>query len=104
MNSVEDGQISGVAIVTWRKRNGSLPAVVFYDDDESHSSDVTCQVVVKSGGNVIKSVSGITGYSWTFTDETSLNSGDYFNALTFEISTQKPGVTDSTAITINVSR
>ena len=104
VNGVKDGQISGVATVTWRKRNGSLPAVVFYDDDESHSSDATCQVVVKSGGNVIKSVSGITGYSWTFTDETSLNSGDYFNALTFEISTQKPGVTDSTAITINVSR
>lgn len=78
--------------MTWRKRNGSLPAVVFYDDDESHSSVATCQVVVKSGGNVIKPVSGITGYSSTFADETSLNSGAYFNALTFEISTQKPGL------------
>lgn len=104
INGVEGGQISGVATVTWRKRGGSLPAVVFYGDDESQASDATYQVVVKSGSSVVKTVSGVTGESWAFADETALNGGGYFSSLTFEIRAQKSGFTDSAITTIAVTR
>lgn len=60
VNGVEGGQIAGVATVTWKTRDGSLPEVVF-NDDENQATDSTYQVVVKSGGAVIKTVSGVTG-------------------------------------------
>ena len=104
VNGVEGGQISGVAILTWRKRDGSLPAVMFFGDDESQVSDAVYQVVVKSGGSVIKTVSGLTGESWSFADETVLNGGSYYSSLTFEIVAQKPGFADSHLVQIKVSR
>lgn len=104
VNGVEGGQISGVATVTWRKRDGSLPAVMFYGDDESRVSDAAYQVVVKSGSTVVKTVSGITGESWSFTDEMALNGGAYYSSLAFEISAQKPGFTDSVAARVSVTR
>lgn len=103
VNGVEGGQISGVATVTWRKRDGAVPAVVFNGDDESQATDVSYQVVVKSG-STIKTVSGITGESWSFSDETTQNGGAYYSSLTFEISAQKPGFADSKSATISVSR
>lgn len=104
VNGVEGGQISGVATVTWRKREGSLPAVVFYGDDVDHAGDATYQVVVRSGGSVVKTVSGITGSSWAFDDELALNSGTYYQNLTFEVIAQKPGFADSKSATISASR
>ncbi|AUZ58719.1 Phage protein [Pseudomonas sp. XWY-1] len=104
VNGVEGGQISGVATVTWRKRDGAVPAVVFNGDDESQATDVSYQVVVKSGSTVIKTVSGITGESWSFSDETTQNGGTYYSSLTFEISAQKPGFEDSKPATISSSR
>nr|EPB94441.1 hypothetical protein L321_18897 [Pseudomonas plecoglossicida NB2011] len=104
VNGVEGGQISGVATVTWRKREGSLPAVVFYGDDVDQASDATYQVVVRSEGAVVKTVSGITGSSWTFDDEVALNGGVYYQNLTFEISAHKPGYSDSGALVVSVTR
>ncbi|WP_177333522.1 hypothetical protein, partial [Pseudomonas sp. NBRC 111129] len=105
VNGVEGGgQISGVAAVTWRVRDGAVPAVIFYGDDVDQASDATYQVVVRSGSTVVKTVSGITGNSWTFEDELTLNGGAYYQSLTFEISAQKPGFADSASIAIQVSR
>ena len=104
VNGLEGGQISGVATVTWRKRDGAVPAVVFYGDDDSQTTDVSYQVVVKSGGAVVKTVSGISGESWVFADETALNSGSYYSSLAFEVSAQKPGYADSQLRAITVTR
>lgn len=104
VNGVEGGQISGVATVSWRKREGSLPALVFYGDDDDQASDATYQVVVRSGGSVVKTVGGITGNTWRFDDELALNGGAYYSSLTFEIIAQKPGFADSKSATISVSR
>ncbi|MFJ2711642.1 phage tail protein [Pseudomonas sp. NPDC087346] len=104
VNGLEGRQISGVATVTWRRRDGALPAVVFNGNDETQVTDATYQVVVKSGGSVVKTVSGITGESWAFADEAVLNGGGYYSSLTFEISAQKPGFTDSVAAGISVTR
>ncbi|MDV5387613.1 phage tail protein [Pseudomonas juntendi] len=104
VNGVEGGQISGVATVTWRKREGSLPAVVFYGDDVDQASDATYQVVVRSGGVVVKTVRGITGNSWTFEDELALGGGAYYQNLTFEVTAQRPGFADSASIAVQVSR
>ncbi|KAF0251979.1 phage tail protein [Pseudomonas putida] len=105
VNGVEGGgQISGVATVTWRVRDGAVPAVVFYGDDVDQAGDATYQVVVRSGGSVVKTVGGITGNTWRFDDELALNGGAYYSSLTFEISAQKPGFADSASIAVQVSR
>ncbi|WP_145128148.1 phage tail protein [Pseudomonas sp. URMO17WK12:I11] len=104
VNGLEGGQISGVATATWRNRDGGLPAVMFYGDDVGQVGDSTYQVVVKSGGKLVKTVSGLTGESWSFEDETVLNGGSYYSSLTFEISAQKPGYADSGFQSITVSR
>jgi hypothetical protein len=104
VNGVVSGQITGVATVTWRKRDGTIPAVVFNGDDQSQLTDATYQVIVKSGSSVVKTVSGITGDSWTFADETSLNGGAYFSSLTFEISAQKSGLSGSHVNSVSVTR
>jgi len=104
VNGVEGGQVSGVAAVTWRTREGISPAVVFYSDDIDQAGDSTYQVVVRSGGAVVKTMSGITGSSWTFADETSLNGGTYYKNLTFEVVAQKPGFSDSRVSVVQVTR
>ncbi|WP_455886914.1 phage tail protein [Pseudomonas rustica] len=104
VNGVGGGQISGVSTVTWRKRDGAVPAVVFNGDDVSQVSDSTYQVVVKSGSTVVKTVTGITGESWSFADETTLNGGTYYSSLTFEIVAQKPGFSDSRVSTVKIDR
>lgn len=104
VNGVDGGQISGVATVTWRKREGTMPTVVFYGDDVDQASDSTYQVVVRSGGAVVKTVSGITDSSWTFDDELALNGGLYYQNLTFEISAQKSGYSVSPASVVSVTR
>lgn len=104
VNGLDGGQISGVATVTWRNRDGGLPAVMFYGDDVGQVVDSTYQVVVKSGGSVVKTVSGLTEESWSFEDETVLNGGSYYSSLTFEISAQKSGYADSGFQSITVRR
>lgn len=104
VNGVGGGQISGVATVTWRKRDGAVPAVVFNGDGVSQVSDSTYQVVVKSGSTVVKTVTGITGESWSFADETTLNGGTYYSSLTFEVVAQKPGFSDSRVSTVKIDR
>lgn len=104
VNGLEGGQISGVATVTWRKRDGAVPAVVFYGDDDSQTTDATYQVIVKSGGSVVKTVSGITGESWSFADEKTLNGGTYYSSLTLDISAQRPGFSDSAITSVIVTR
>ena len=104
VNGLEGGQISGVATLTWRKRDGAAPSVMFYGDDVDQTGDATYQVVVRSGSSVVKTVSGITGSSWTFNDEMALNGGSHYQILTFEVTAQKPGFADSTSIAVQVSR
>lgn len=104
VNGVGGGQISGVATVTWRKRDGAVPAVVFNGDDVSQVSDSTYQVVVKSGSSVVKTVTGITGESWSFADETTLNGGAYYSSLTFGVVAQKSGFSDSRVSTVKIDR
>lgn len=104
VNGVEGGQIAGVATVTWRKRDGAVPAVVFNGDDVSQVTDSTYQVAVKSGSSVVKTVTGITGESWSFADETALNGGAYYSSLTFEVVAQKPGFSDSRVSTVKIDR
>lgn len=104
VNGGEGGLISGAATLTWRKRDGAVPAVMFYSDDVSQASASTYKVTVRSGTTVIKTVSGITGESWTFDDELALNGGVFYKSLAFDVVAQKPGFADSTVITINVSR
>lgn len=104
VNGADGGQISGVATVTWKSREGTLPAVVFYSDDADQASDSTYQVVVRTGGAVVKTVSGITDSSWTFDDEMALNGGVYYESLDFEISAHKPGYSDSGALVVSVTR
>ena len=83
---------------------GLLPAVMFYGDDSDQVGDATYQVIVKSGGTVVKTVSGITGESWTFADEMALNGGSYYSSLTLEIGAQKPGFSDSAVVRVIVTR
>lgn len=105
VNNTDGGQISAsTAKLTWRKRDGALPAVLFYSDDVSQATDATYKVVVKSGSTVLKTVTGITAEEWSFTDETAYNGGQYFSALTFEISAQKSGFADSPAVVISITR
>lgn len=104
VNGVEGGLISGLATMTWRKRDGALPAVIFHGDDVSQVSDSTYKVTVKSGSTVIKTVYGIAGEAWTFADEQSLNGGIYFKNLLFEVVAQKPGFADSPGVLISVTR
>lgn len=68
VNGGEGGLISGAATVTWRKRDGAVPAVMFYSDDIGQASSSTYKVTVKSGSTVVKTVSGISGESWAFDD------------------------------------
>ena len=77
---------------------------MFCGDDESQTTDATYQVIVKSGGSVVKTVSGITGESWSFADEKTLNGGAYYSSLAFEISAQKPGFSDSVVARVSVTR
>ncbi|AYN11774.1 phage tail protein [Pseudomonas putida] len=104
VNGLDGGQVSGGTTVTWRKRDGTVPAVVFNGDDESQVSDSTYKVVVKAGGSVVTTVTGITGDSWSFADETTLNGGAYYSSLAFEVSAQKPGYSDSAALVVSVTR
>lgn len=90
--------------LTWRKRDGALPAVTFYSDDVSQATDAIYKITVRSGSTVVKTVSGIAGESWTFDDELALNGGIYFKSPAFEIVAQKPGFADSTVITIDLTR
>jgi len=103
VNGHGSGFISGLATITWRKRDGGAPAVVFDGDDVSYGSSLT-RIVVKSGSTVVKDVAGITGETWTFTDEQALNGGAWFSGLTFEISGQKAGFLDSAAVVITTTR
>jgi hypothetical protein len=104
VNGVESGLISGAATVTWRKRDGAVPAVMFYSDDVSQSSASTYKVTVKSGASVVKTVSGIVGETWTFADEQSLNGGTYLKSLRFEVSAQNSGFADSMPVVVTVTR
>ena len=103
VNGHGSGFISGLATITWRRRDGGTPAVVFNSDDVSYGSSLT-RIVVKSGGQVVKDVAEVEGESWVFDDEQALNDGTWFRNLTFEVSAQKPGFPDSSPAVISASR
>jgi hypothetical protein len=103
VNGRASGFISGPATITWRRRDGGAPAVFFDGDDVSYGSALT-RIVVKSGGTVVKNVAGITGETWTFSDEQALNGGSWFSGLTFEVSAQKVGFPDSSPAVIVTTR
>lgn len=103
VNGQGGGVISGPATVTWRRRDGAAPAVVFDEDDVSYGSALT-RIVVKSGGVVVKDVAGITGESWTFEDEQELNGGPWLNSLEFEVLSQKLGFSDAAPSLITIAR
>ncbi len=103
VNGSAGGVISGVATVTWRKREGSLPAVMFYGDDVSQATDSTYTVTVRNGTTQVAQVSGLTAESWVFSGEQALNGGAYFKQLTFEIVAVKSGGS-SAPITVSVTR
>ena len=103
VNGQEGGAISGPATVTWRRRDGAAPAVVFDEDDVSYGSALT-RIVVKSGGVVVKEVAGIDGESWVFDDEKALNDGTWFDDLGIAIYAQKSGIADSHPMQILLTR
>lgn len=103
VNGQEGGFISGAATVTWRKRDGAVPAVVYEDDDVSYGAAQT-RVVVTSGGRVVKEVEGLEGESWTFDDEQMVAGGNWFGELGFEVHSQKAGFEDSLPMTIVTAR
>ncbi|WP_243055347.1 phage tail protein [Pseudomonas sp. BP01] len=103
VNGQEGGFITGPATVTWRRRDGAVPAVVFDGDDVSYGSALT-RIVIKSGGVVVKEVAGLDGESWVFDDEQALNDGAWFSNLTFEVSTNKVGFPYSTTVVIVSTR
>ncbi len=103
VNGHEGGFISGPATITWRRRGGGAPAVVFDGDDVSYGSSMT-RIVVKSGGGVVKEVTGIDGESWVFDDEQVLNGGAWFDDLVFEVFSQEIGFPDSVAAVILAKR
>ena len=104
VNGAEGGEISGVATVTWRRRDGSVPAVVFQADDISQGSETTYKIIVRSGTSMVKTVEGIGSESWTFDDELALNGGVYFNTLIFQLVAQKSGFEDSQVVEVTVNR
>ena len=103
VNGHEGGFISGPATITWRRRDGGAPAVVFHGDDVSYGSSMT-RIVVKSGGGVVKEVTGIDGESWVLDDELALNGGGYFGDLVFEVYSQSYGSSDSAPAVTYASR
>ncbi len=103
VNGQQGGMISGPVTVTWRKRDGGAPAVVFDGDDVSYGGALT-RIVVKSRGAVVKDVAGIPGESWAFEGEQALNGGAWFDDLGIEIYAQKSGVSDSHPMQILVTR
>lgn len=103
INGHEGGVFTGQAAITWRRRDGGVPAVVFEGDDSSYGTSLT-RIVVKSDGVVVKEVAGIVGEAWTFEDEQDLNGGVFFSNLTFEVSSQKPGFPDSIPAVISATR
>lgn len=104
VNNVAGGKITGAATVTWRKRDGALPAVLFHDDDTSQATTATYKIVVKNGATVVKTVTGVAGEAWSFADEMTINGGSYYTALTFDVIAQKTGYAESAPITISISR
>lgn len=103
VNGQGGGVISGPATVTWRRRDGAAPAVVFDEDDVSYGSALT-RIVVKSGGVVVKDVAGITGESWTFEDEQELNGGAWFSGLKFEVYSHVRALDSSAPVVMSVER
>ncbi|WP_372029918.1 phage tail protein [Pseudomonas kurunegalensis] len=87
VNGQQGGFISGVATVTWRKRDGGAPAVVFEGDDVSYGASQT-RIVVRSNGVVVAEVVGVAGESWTFDGEKDVNNGSLFEVLDYEIYSQ----------------
>lgn len=53
VNGQVGGFISGPATVTWRRRDGGAPAVIFDGDDVSYGDALT-RIVLKSGGAVVR--------------------------------------------------
>lgn len=90
VNGKEGAVITGPATVTWRRRDGPVPAVVFEGDDVSYGSSLT-KIVAKSRGGVVTEIVGIGEQSCTFDDERVFNSGMLFDELDFEIYSQVEG-------------
>lgn len=103
VNGQEGGVITGPATVTWRRRDGGVPAVVFDGDDVSYGDAMT-RIIVKSEGMVIKDVVGIVGEGWTFDDEADMNGGEFRDALNFEVYSEVAGFSTSIGTYISVNR
>ncbi|MDD2005102.1 phage tail protein [Pseudomonas putida] len=103
INGQEGGFITGPATVTWKRRNGGAPAVVFDGDDVSYGDALT-RIVVKSGGAVVKDVAGISGEAWTFVDEKDINGGSFFEQLDFELRSHGQGLVESAPTVVSSSR
>lgn len=103
VNGQEGGFITGPATVTWRRRDGAVPVVVFDGDDDSFGN-VSVRLVITADGNIVKEVAGIKDEVWAFQDEKDINGGVTFNNLTFDIFAQKPGFQDSMPIRCHATR
>ena len=103
VNGHEGGFISGPATITWRKRDGGAPAVVFDGDDVSYGSALT-RIVVRARGIVVKEVVGIAGESWAFDDEKDVNGGALFDELDSEVYSQMAGMADSAPALVSSKR
>lgn len=103
VNGLAGGAITGPATVTWRRRDGGSPAVVFEGDDVSYGDALT-RIVVKSGEQVVKEVVGIAGEAWTFEDEQNLNEGAWFSGLKFEVYSHVPAFDSSAPVVVSVER
>lgn len=103
VNGQEGGFITGPATVTWRRRDGAVPAVVFDGDDVGYGAALT-RIVVTSNGTVVEDVMELEGESWTFDAEQAKASGDWSGELDFKVYSQKVGFEDSLATTISINR
>ena len=103
VNGHEGGFITGPATVTWRKRDGAVPALVFEADEMSYGNDPV-RLIIRSGGMVIREVTELQIGSWTFDDEQALNGGAWFTDLEVHVYSQKKGYSDSLSAVISINR
>lgn len=103
VNGHEGGFISGPATITWRRRDGGAPAVVFHGDDVSYGAS-QIRIVVKADGVVVTEVVGVAGESWTFEGEKDFNSGELYEELDFEIYSQVDGGGFSSPAIVSILR
>lgn len=103
VNSVEGGEISGVAEVSWRYRSGVAQEVAFYTDDRDQAFAGSVSIAVYSDGAKVEQVDNLTGDSWVFEGEASSNGGVLRGDLEFRVSTYSSGIS-SDPVVVSVTR